>query len=54
MTENFADAYRRNAAHLAANAYDPRDGARCLRRRPVVAALDGKPRREVVERPSTR
>ena len=36
-----------NAAAAARDAIDSRAGARCLRRRPV-AALDGKPRRDVV------
>ena len=49
MTENFADSYRRNAAHLAANGlYDPREEHDACGVG-VIAALDGQPRRQVVE-----
>ena len=49
MTENFAEAYRRNASHLEANGlYDPREEHDACGVG-VIAALDGKPRRQVVE-----
>src|SRR5499425_1966363 len=49
MIENFADSYRRNAAHLAANGlYDPREEHDACGVG-VIAARDGEPRRQVVE-----
>ena len=49
MTEDFAASYRRNAAHLAARGlYDPREEHDACGVG-VIAALDGQPRRQVVE-----
>ena len=49
MTEDFAAAYRRNAAHLAERGlYDPREEHDACGVG-LIAALDGQPRRAVVE-----
>jgi len=49
MVEDFAAAYRRNAAHLAASGlYDPREEHDACGVG-LIAALDGQPRRAVVE-----
>ncbi|MEA2783027.1 MAG: glutamate synthase large chain [Rhodospirillaceae bacterium] len=49
MTEDFATAYRRNAAHLAIHGlYDPREEHDACGVG-LIAALDGQPRRQVVE-----
>src|SRR5579885_1441481 len=49
MTDDFASAYRRNAAHLAAaGLYDPREEHDACGVG-LVASLDGAPRRQVVE-----
>ncbi len=50
MTETFVEAYQANAAHLAAHGmYDPADEHDACGVG-FVAAIDGKPRRDVVER----
>src|SRR5690242_7550517 len=49
MREQFISAYRRNAAHLAARGlYDPAEEHDACGVG-LIAALDGKPRRQVVE-----